>query len=47
MQGDVKRAMDLELTERRGANARVYLARLRWNRPNNLLPSPLAGEGRG
>ena len=28
MQGDAKKPMDLELTARRGANARVYLARL-------------------
>ncbi len=37
MQGDAKRPMDLERTEKRGANARVYLARVRWDRPNRRV----------
>lgn len=37
MQGDAKRPMDLALTEQRGANARVYLARIQWDRPNRLV----------
>jgi hypothetical protein len=36
MQGDAKKPMDLERTENRGANARVYLARIRWDKPNGL-----------
>lgn len=36
MQGDAKAPFNLELTERRGANARVYLCRLIWDRPNCL-----------
>lgn len=53
MQGDAKKPMDLERTEKRGANARVYLARIRWDKPNRLvtahrLPSPAERErGRG
>jgi hypothetical protein len=42
MQGDAKRPMDLELTEKRGANARVYLARLRWDKPNRLVTAKLS-----
>jgi hypothetical protein len=36
MQGDAKKPMDLERTENRGANGRVYLARIRWDKPNGL-----------
>ncbi|MBI3985526.1 MAG: exo-alpha-sialidase [Lentisphaerae bacterium] len=34
MQGDARYPHNLELTERRGANARVYLCRIQWDRPN-------------
>ena len=37
MHGDAKRPMEIELTERRGANARVYLARIQWDKPNRLV----------
>ena len=37
MQGDAGHPMDLALTEQRGANARVYLARIRWDKPNRLV----------
>jgi len=37
MQGDAKQPLDLERTEKRGANARVYLARIQWDRPNRLV----------
>jgi hypothetical protein len=37
MQGDAKKPLDLLLTEKRGANARVYLARIRWDAPNRLV----------
>lgn len=38
MQGDAHDPYNLELTERRGANARVYLCRIHWSRPNRLAP---------
>jgi hypothetical protein len=34
MQGDAKAPLDLEITEKRGANNRIYIARLRWVKPN-------------
>jgi hypothetical protein len=37
MQGDAKNWRDLELTERRGANNRVYVTRILWDRPNRLV----------
>ena len=37
MHGDATDPMNLELTESRGANNRVWLARIRWNRPNRLV----------
>lgn len=37
MHGDAQDPMNLELTEARGANNRVWLARLMWNRPNALV----------
>ncbi len=37
MQGDAKDPYNLELTEKRGANARVYIARIKWDRPNKLV----------
>ncbi|MCC7518896.1 MAG: hypothetical protein IT578_06900 [Verrucomicrobiae bacterium] len=39
MQGDAKNCMDLTLTEARGANNRVYLARIQWKQPNRLAPA--------
>lgn len=36
MQGDAKNPQDLESTERRGGNNRLYIARLHWSRPNRL-----------
>lgn len=38
MQGDSKKIYDLELTEQRGGNNRIYAARIRWSTPN-LHPS--------
>jgi len=35
MRGDAKDTMNLSLTEKRGADNRVYLARIKWDRPNN------------
>ncbi len=37
MQGDAKDWKNIELTERRGANNRVYVCRVRWDRPNRLV----------
>jgi len=37
MHGDAREPMNLELTESRGANNRVWLARLIWDRPNDLV----------
>lgn len=37
MQGDAKKPLNLELTEKRGANARVYIARIQWEAPNRLV----------
>ena len=37
MQGDSKEPMNLELTEQRGANNRVYLCRILWGTPNALV----------
>jgi hypothetical protein len=34
MQGDAKQPYNLELTEKRGANNRVYISRILWDRPN-------------
>ncbi len=36
MQGDAKDPYNLALTEQRGANNRVYLGRVLWDRPNRL-----------
>ena len=36
MQGDAQNHQDLALTESRGANNRVIIARIRWNTPNAL-----------
>ncbi len=35
MQGDAKDPYNLELTEQRGANNRVYIARIKWDKPNS------------
>jgi len=37
MQGDAKQPMKLDLTEQRGANSRIYLARIQWEKPNTLV----------
>jgi hypothetical protein len=37
MQADAKNWRDLALTERRGANNRVYVSRILWDRPNRLV----------
>jgi len=37
MRGVTTNKFDLAETEKRGANNRVYLCRLRWNRPNGLV----------
>ena len=37
MLGDVENPHDVERTVRRGANNRVYLCRLIWNKPNRLV----------
>lgn len=37
MHGDAQDPMNLALTEARGANNRVWLARIIWNRPNRLV----------
>lgn len=36
MHGDAGNPMNLDLTEKRGADNRVYLCRIHWNRPNRL-----------
>ncbi|MDD5678031.1 MAG: sialidase family protein [Kiritimatiellae bacterium] len=36
LQGDAKKPMDIARTIQRGAANRLYLCRLRWNRPNRL-----------
>ncbi len=36
MHGDAKDPYNLELTENRGANNRVYIARVKWNKPNRI-----------
>ena len=43
MHGDAQDPYNLELTEARGADNRVYVCRLRWDRPNRLdelVPDP-------
>jgi hypothetical protein len=37
MQGDAKDCMNLSLTEKRGANNRVYLARIKWDHQSSKL----------
>jgi hypothetical protein len=34
MQGDAKNTLNLELTERRGGNNRIYIARIKWGKAN-------------
>ena len=34
MHGDAEEPMNLSLSEKRGANNRVYLARIKWEYPN-------------
>ncbi len=37
LQGDAQKPLDIARTLRRGANNRLYLCRVRWNRPNLLV----------
>ncbi len=37
MHGDAKDPYNLEITEKRGANNRIYVARIKWNKPNRCI----------
>jgi len=37
MHGDAEEPMNLDLSESRGADNRVWLARIVWNKPNRLV----------
>ncbi|MDD5599392.1 MAG: hypothetical protein PHV82_15705, partial [Victivallaceae bacterium] len=37
MKGDSKNPDDIELTVKRGANNRIYLCRIKWDKPNRLV----------
>lgn len=37
MHGDAKNPMDVRLTESRGANNRIYIVRIKWDRPNKIV----------
>ncbi len=37
MQGDAQNHLNLELTEQRGGNNRIYAARIRWTKPNRHM----------